>query len=244
MHILEEFELRPLVHLELFGLDVSIDKAVIVLWVSAVLAATLFIYAGRRRGLVASGLKNAIEAVVEFLRADVVLEFMGRDGLPWLPFIGALFSFILLNNLLGLVPGSFSPTANINVTATLAVIVFFVIQTVGMVKQGGLGYWKNLVPKGIPVYVAVIAFLIEFLGLFLRPFSLAVRLFANLFAGHVVLLVFLTLIISFRSLVIAPLPLAGAVVMSILEIVFSFVQALVFALLSAIFIGAALHPEH
>jgi F-type H+-transporting ATPase subunit a len=245
MHnILEEFELEPIIHFKLFGINASIDKAVIVMWIASLLVATMIIYAARRRNLVPTGLVNAVEAMIDFLRTDIVLENIGRSGLYWLPFLATLFFFILFNNLIGLIPASFSPTSNINVTATLAIVVFIAVQIQGMLKQGLVKYWLNLVPKGVPILLTPILFLIELISLVAKPFSLAVRLFANLFAGHVILLVFLSLIITYKSLIISPFPLLGAVVMTLLEIMFSFIQAYIFTILSAIYIGAAMHVEH
>jgi F-type H+-transporting ATPase subunit a len=243
-NVLEEFELEPIIHLKLFGINASIDKAVIVMWIASLLVAIMILYAARHRSLVPKGVANAVEAMIDFLRTDIVLENVGRIGLYWLPFLATLFFFILFNNLIGLVPASFSPTSNINVTATLAVIVFIAVQIQGMLRQGLVKYWLNLVPAGVPIFLKPVLLLIELISLVAKPFSLAVRLFANLFAGHVILLVFLSLIITYKSLIIAPFPLLGAVVVTLLEIMFSLIQAYIFTILSAIYIGAAMHAEH
>ncbi len=245
MELLEEFRLHPIIELpHVFGIDLSITKAVIVMWISVALASFLIIYAGRRRGLVAGGLKGGVEAVLEFIRNDIVLENMGREGLAWYPFITALFFFILLNNLLGLVPDSFTPTSNINTTGTLAVIVFFSVIVQGMVKKGPLKYWLSLVPEGVPVFLAPFLFVIELVSLLAKPLSLAIRLFANMFAGHVVLGAFLGLIFFFGSYLIAPAPLLVTVVLRLLEIMFATIQAYIFTMLSSMYIGASIHDEH
>lgn len=217
--------------------------------VGSMLAACLIIFliffiASRRAKMIPSGLQNALEAMVDFLKIEVVFENIGPEGKTWLPFIVTLFFFILGTNLIGLIPGSFSATSNINVTATLAIIVFFSIQVQGVIKHGFFKYIKSWIPAGVPVFIGVFMFPIEFVGQIAKPFSLAIRLFANMFAGHVILGTFLFLIIEFKSYVIAPFPLALAVAMSGLEILFSFIQAYIFTILSSMYIGAAIHPEH
>ncbi|MCL5291673.1 MAG: F0F1 ATP synthase subunit A [Actinobacteria bacterium] len=245
MELLEEFELHPVFNLpKIFGVDLSITKAVIVMWVAVALTSVLVIYAGRKRGLVVGGLKGGVEAILEFIRNEIVIENIGREGLVWYPFITALFFFILFNNLLGLLPGSFTPTSNINTTATLAIIVFLSVIVQGMIKKGPIKYWLKLVPKGVPAFLGPFLFIIEFVSLLAKPLSLAVRLFANMFAGHVVLGAFLGLIFFFGSYFVAPAPLLITVALRLLEVMFSAIQAYIFAMLSSMYIGAAIHDEH
>ncbi|MDI6817452.1 MAG: F0F1 ATP synthase subunit A [Actinomycetota bacterium] len=224
--------------------DISVNKAVVVLWLAALLSFGLIFYAGRGRGLVAKGLRNAIEALFQFVKTDIVEDNMGHEGRKWLPFIGGLFFFILFSNLLGLIPGSFSPTSNINVTATLAILVFFSIIIQGMIKQGGFGFWKNLAPSGLPAWLYIIMYPLEFVSLLAKPFSLAVRLFANLLAGHIVILSLLSLGILAGSWLVKPVPVFAATVMYGFEIFVAFIQAYIFAILTALYIGTAIHPEH
>jgi F-type H+-transporting ATPase subunit a len=244
MHLLEHFELHPIVRLHLLGIDVSITKAVIWMWIACFVLLVLSIIATRRSRLVPSGVQNIMESIVLFLRDNLVLETMGKEGLPWFPFIATLFLFILTCNLLGLIPGSFTATSNINVTATLAVVVFLSVQGVGLYKHGPIKYVKGLIPSGIPLWILPIIIPIEIISQFTKPFSLAIRLFANMLAGHAVILVFLTLILSMKSYIFGLLPLAGVVVMSAFEIFVALIQAYIFAILSALYIGAAIHSEH
>ncbi|HEY3375677.1 MAG TPA: F0F1 ATP synthase subunit A [Candidatus Aquicultor sp.] len=223
--------------------DITINKAVVIMWLAAILSFTLIAYAGRGRGLVAKGLKNAMEAIFQFIKLDVVDDNLGDAGRTWLPFIGGLFFFILFNNLLGLIPAGFSPGSNINFTASLAIMVFLSVLMAGMKKQGPVKYWVNLAPGGLPKWIYIILYPIEFISLLAKPFSLAVRLFANLLAGHIVIASLLALIILF-GVWLAPVSVVIAVIMYAFEIFVAFIQAYIFAILASVYIGASVHPEH
>ena len=244
MHLLEHFELHPIVELHFFGLDLSITKAVVMMWIACLILLVLSIMATRRSRLVPRGLQNIMESIILFLRDNLVLDTIGPDGLPWFPFIATLFLFILVCNLLGLIPGSFTATSNINVTAALAIVVFLAVQGIGVYKHGVIGYVRGFIPSGIPLWILPIMIPIEIISQFAKPFSLAIRLFANMLAGHGVILVFLFLILSFKSYIFAALPLAGVVVMSAFEIFVAAIQAYIFAILAAMYISAAIHIEH
>ncbi len=244
MHLLEEFELHSLINLELFGVDLSINKAVIAMWIASFLVFLLLYLAARRKELVPRGLQNVMETLVQFLREEVVIGMMGKEGLPWFPFIATLFFFILGCNLIGLIPGSFTPTSNIFVTATLAMVVFISVQLAGIYKHGLLGHIGGWIPRGVPVAVAIIMFPIEVISQIAKPFSLAVRLFANMLAGHLVIISLLGLIFLFKSYLIAVFPVLGAVAIFMLEIGFSLIQAYIFTVLSAMYIADAIHGAH
>lgn len=253
-HLLEEFDLKaehsfnfygiPLPHLHLFGIDISINKAVVVMWLAAILTMALVTYAGRGRGLVASGLRNAMEAIFVFLKTDVVESTFGKDARKWMPYIGGLFFFILFSNLLGLIPGSFAPMSNLNTTATLALITFALVLFQGLKNQGPIKYWVNLAPGGLPKVMYVLMYPIEFVSLLAKPLSLALRLFANLFAGHLVIFSLCSLVLFFNNWIITPLPIAFAAIIFMFEIFVAFIQAYLFAVLSALYISAAIHPDH
>jgi len=257
-HLLEEFSLSnehayeffgiPLPHgpgMHFFGIDFSINKAVVVVWIATVLAFALIYYTGRGEGLVPRGrLRNTIEAMVQFVKQDIVDPNIGHDGKKWLPFVAGIFFFVLLNNLLGLIPGSNSPTGNLNLTATLAAIVLVAFVGVGIKKQGVIGYFVNLAPRGLPKWLYVILYPIEFVSLLAKPLSLALRLFANLLAGHIVIGALLGLIVLFGSWIIAPFPFAFAIIMYAFEIFVAFIQAYIFAILTALYVGSAIHPDH
>ena len=244
MDLLHHFELHPIVEIHVLGVDVSITKAVVMMWIACGLTFIFLTLGGRRTKLVPSGFQNLVEALVNFLRTNLIHETIGEEGLAWFPFIATLFFFILFCNLLGLIPGAFTATSNINVTATLAVIVFFCTQGAGVAKHGLLGYLKKFVPKGIPLFVIPIMVPIEIISQFAKPFSLAVRLFANMTAGHAVILVFLFMIIMFKSWAITAVPLIGVVVMSAFEIFVGFIQAYIFSILAAMYIAEAVQEAH
>ena len=244
MDLLHHFELHPIVEIHILGLDLSITKAVVMLWIACALTFLFLILGGRKAKLIPSGLQNFVEAIIDFLRTNLVLQTLGEEGLAWFPFIATLFFFILFCNLLGLIPGAFTATSNINVTATLAVIVFLCTQGAGVAKHGFFGYLKKFVPTGIPRPILIIMIPIEVISQFAKPFSLAVRLFANMTAGHAVIMVFLFMIIMFKSWVVAAVPLIGVVVMSAFEIFVGFIQAYIFSILAAMYIAEAVQEAH
>jgi len=190
---------------------------------------------------------NMMESFVVFMRDEVIGPNLGPQKDRFLPFFLTLFHFILFCNLLGMmpIPPVFgAATGNLGVTATLAVITLLVGVVGGMFIQGPLTYVKNLVPHGIPWPVLIILYPIEVLGLFIKHMALAMRLFANMIAGHIVLASMIMLIFMFKTLVIAPGPVLMAAALSILELFVAFLQAYIFVLLGSMFVGMAVHPEH
>lgn len=232
--------------IDFFGIsiDLSISRHVVIMWVASVLLITTLLAAFKRPGLVPSGLANFFEAIVVFIRDEVVLSIMGEDGKKYLPFLLTIFFFILYCNLLGLIPYSATATGNISVTAGLALCTFFVIQVAGIVNNGVLGYLKTFVPPGVPVWLLIILVPVEIISFFVKPFALCVRLFANMTGGHVAILVFLGLIIMLGTELVALISVPFAAAIYLLEIFIAFVQAFIFTLLSAVFISTAAHPEH
>lgn len=195
---------------------------------------------------------NAFEALVAFIRDKVARPSIGGHGADdFVPFLLTIFFFILFNNLLGMVPSGASATGNINVTAVLALSTLGAVIYAGMRESGPVGFWIKLVPSmDVPIWLKVflwpLMFVIELAGLLIRHFVLAVRLFANMLAGHVVLGVILGFILlaggSLRYLV-TPVSVLGVVMLSFLELLVAFLQAYIFTLLSALFIGSAAHPH-
>ena len=234
----------PLPSLELFGIDFSITRHIVIMWVASLLLIALMLRAFRKPRTVPSGLANFFEAIVVFLRDEVVLPIMGEGGKKYLPFLLTIFFFILFCNLLGLVPYSATATSNVSVTAGLALCSFFLMLGAGIANNGLLGYCKSLVPSGVPPVLLIILIPVELIGLFVKPFALCVRLFANMTGGHVAILVFLGLIAILQSewIALGSVPFAAAIYL--LEIFVGFVQAFVFTLLSTVFISMAAHPDH
>jgi len=186
---------------------------------------------------------------VLYIRQEVILPNVGHRGEGYAPFLLTLFFFILFANLLGLIPYGSTATGNISVTATLAIITFFVVELAGM-RTLGRGYIKTVVywPSDQPFIMnALLTPLmtpIELIGKFTKPFALAIRLFANMTAGHIVVLALIGLIFTFGSYALAPLPLLMAIAIMVLEVFIAFLQAYVFALLASVFIGLIREGAH
>jgi len=239
MNIFEHLSQQVIYPLHFLGLDLSITNGVFTLWLAGALAVLLFSLVSRRLTLVPGKLQNTAEVLVVFLKEEVASQ-IGEDRDQWLMFLISVFSFILLNNLLGLIPGVSAATANINVTATLAIIVFLVVQGANMKKHGPVGYFKSFVPPGIPLIITFFMIPVELVSQLAKPFSLALRLFANMFAGHAVMLLIISLIFIFKNYFIIPLPVIGNVAILLFEIFVAFIQAFVFTYLSALYIATAL----
>ena len=235
-----EFHL-PQIHL--FGIDLSITKHVLMMWVAGLLLIAGFTLPFRKRKMVNKGFANFLEMLVVFVRDEIVYNSLGKkEGDKVMPYFLTVFFFILTCNLLGLVPWGATATGNVSVTAALALCSFILIQLKGMIKQGFVKYYLNLVPKGIPVFVIPIMIPVEIIGLFTKPFALCIRLFANMIAGHAVILSLLGLMFI-AKVFLMPLPLVGAVVISLLEIFIAFIQAFIFTLLTALFVSLAQHAH-
>ncbi|HEY0020373.1 MAG TPA: F0F1 ATP synthase subunit A [Longimicrobium sp.] len=192
---------------------------------------------------------NLIEAMVLYVRNEVVMPNVGHGGEKYAPFIVTLFFFILFNNLLGLIPYGSTPTAGISVTIGLAFLVFLVVEVGGMMAVGPRQYWHTIwfVPKGMnPIagnLMAAALMPIELSGKFVRPIALAIRLMANMTAGHIVLLAIISLIFVFGSWAVLPAPVLMAVAITFLELFVAFLQAFIFAMLASVFIGLVRHAH-
>ena len=197
---------------------------------------------------------NMFEAMLLFIRDDVARPAIGGHAADrFLPDLWTAFFFVLFNNLLGMIPGGASATGNVNVTAALALMTLIVVVGAGMREMGFKGYWLGIVPHlDVPWWLKpplwALLFVIEVAGLLIRHIVLAVRLFANMFAGHVVLAVILGFILMTKVwtgpfFLVAPASLIGVVLLSLLELFVAFLQAYIFTFLSALFIGSAVHPH-
>ncbi len=233
--------------IQMFGLniDMSITNHVVMIWTAAIFLVLLFGLSFSKRRLVPRGFSALLEMLVLFIRDEVAVASLGeKDGRKFTPLLATFFFFILTCNLMGLIPLFTTPTGNINVTASLATITFLTGQVVGVRNNGLIKHIKALVPSGVPVALLPLMFVIELMGLLAKHFALIVRLFANMIAGHIVFFAFLGLIMIFKSFWISPLSVGFAVFVDLLEILVSFIQAYVFTILSALFIGMAVHPDH
>lgn len=218
--------------------DFSITKHVLFLFIaSLLLIVTLSIVARKnKKSKVPTGFQNLIEVVVLFIRDEIVLPNMGKGGLKYLEYLLTTFFFILVMNLMGLIPYGASATGNISVTAGLAIFAFFMIQLSAIRSQGIKHYLAHLT-GGVDWWLWPIMIPIEIVGLFTKPFALCIRLFANMTGGHLVILSLIGLIFIFKSYAIAPISVAFVVAINLLELFVAFLQAYVFTMLTSLFMG-------
>jgi F-type H+-transporting ATPase subunit a len=219
--------------------------------------AALLVIVGARLALrsygakgVPRGLGAAVEGLVLFVRDDIAVANIGHDGRKFTPLLCSFFFFILVAALLGLMPFAATSTGNLAVTLGLATISFAAQQYAGISKYGVAGHFHNLIPTGLPVWLLPIMVPVEILSMFTKPFALMIRLFANMLAGHMVITTLILLIslmgqISWvGGLAMTPVSIGLALFIMLLEILVAFIQAYIFTLLSAIFIGMYAHPAH
>ncbi|MBI1931148.1 MAG: F0F1 ATP synthase subunit A [Ignavibacteriales bacterium] len=242
----EPFFSIPLPQIHLFGLDISITKHIVFMWIAFAILVLIFRLVAKsyKKSLLPKGLTNVMEIMVLFVRDEIAKPTIGKGYERFLPYLLTVFFFILVCNFLGLLPYGSTATSNISVTATLAIISFIVIQAGGMIKNGMFGYFKGLIPHGVPTWLLPIMFVVEILGLFTKPFALAIRLFANMTAGHIVIMALLGLIFILHTYFVAPVSVAFALFIYLLEILVALIQAYIFTMLSSLFIGMAVHQEH
>ncbi len=247
------------IHLGPLAIDLSPTKHVVFLFLAAIVCAAVAVWVGsavRRKytDRAPSGFANAIEAIVLYFRDEVVRRNIGHGADAFAPFILTLFFFILTMNLLGLVPWGATATGNLSVTAALAVISLIVVEVAGFRELGPGGYAKTIfyAPSGMPVWgraiMLVIMTPVEFMGKLAKPFALAIRLFANMTAGHTLVLAVIGLIFVFANLTVGRWAIAGLSVgmstaIMILELFVAFLQAYIFAMLTAVFIGLIRHAH-
>jgi len=231
----------------------SVNKIALIAIAAVVVASVVFLLAGNADGSTAPrGVRNLAESIVEFIEGQIIMPTMGRDGLGWTPFLMSLFSFIYLCNVPGVIPIIQMPaTARMAIPLFLSLLVWVIFIGVGL-KHQGIGYLKNsLFPPGVPAALYLLVTPIEFISTFLvRPFSLTVRLFANMLAGHILLVTFALLteeLVQGGSIALKPvgiLPFFMLVFLTAFEVLVAFLQAYIFTILAAVYIGGAAHPEH
>jgi len=249
-----EVHLPPEHYWQVGPVDMTPTRHVVFVWMTALVLLLVFVPAGlaakRRHQGNSPGRKrhNAVEAAVLFFRDEVVMQNIGHGGEGYAGYLVTLFFFILVANLFGLLPWGASATANIGVTAALALISFIVVEVSGMRALGPLGYLKTIVyiPPGLPVWLipimAVIMTPVELLGKLAKPFALAVRLMANMMAGHIVLLSLFGVGLAFGGVAFAG-PGLMALMLTFLELFVAFLQAYVFVVLTSVFIGLIRHAH-
>ena len=227
----------------------AVNKVVLLMWLSAAIVFAFFFAASRNKSLVPTGVRNAGESVVNFVQEGIILQTMGREGLGWTPFLLMVFSFIFVCNIWEVIPVAQMPVnARIALPVLMALLVWVLYHFVGIKSQGFFAYFKSAcVPPGVPKAIIPLVFFIEFIGIMItRPLSLAVRLFANMLAGHLLLVSFavLTTALFDSTYIGAALPFALLVALVGFEVLVSVLQAFIFTILTAVYIGGAMHPEH
>jgi F-type H+-transporting ATPase subunit a len=237
LHPLEQFKIEPLIPLHIAGIDVSYTNAALFMTVAVVLITALLVLGTRRGALVPSRWQSVAEMSYEFV-ADMVETNAGHGAEHYFPFVFTLFMFVLFANLLGLIPYSFTVTSQIIVTFALAAAVFIGVTIIGFIKHGA-HFLRLFVPEGVPIVLLLLLVPIEILSYFIRPFTLSIRLFANMLAGHTMLAIFGGFAASVGLL--ALLPVALDVAIYALEVLVAALQAYVFAILTCLYLRDALH---
>jgi len=242
----EQFSVHQIVPIHLFGYDFSFTNASLYMFIVVGAISLLMIFAVSKEALVPGRMQAAAEMAYEF-NADMLRSTTGKSGMHFLPLVFSIFMFTLFANTISLIPYTFSVTAQVIVTSLLALLVFFLVITIG-IKRNGAHFFQLFVPKGVPIYIMPLVVGIEIISFLSRPISHSVRLFANMLAGHITLQVFGGFVIMLLGAgfwaVIAPLPFIMTVAMFALELLVAFLQAYVFAMLTCMYLNDALHPVH
>ncbi|QQR69176.1 MAG: F0F1 ATP synthase subunit A [Alphaproteobacteria bacterium] len=245
---LHQFQIETIAPFELGGLHLPFTNAALFAGLAALLA-SVFLVGGLRRGALVPGRWQAAAEVMYGFVASMVQENAGEKAKPFVPFMLTVFMLIFFGNLLGMIPGGFTFTGQVSATMTLAMVVFLLIVMVGFIKQG-LGFFRIFLPSGIPWFLAPLMVVIETIVFLARPFTLALRLFMNMFAGHLMLKIFAGFVVSMGAALgvggyfLGILPMAFIVALTGLELFVAALQAYIFAILSSVYLHDALSSGH
>jgi F-type H+-transporting ATPase subunit a len=245
---IHQFEIHSLVPLgHIGGHEIAFTNSALFMAITVVGIAALLVGASSSRALVPGRMQSVAELSYEFV-ANTIQSTAGKEGMKFFPLVFTLFMFILVANVIGLIPYTFTVTSHIIITASLALLVFLTVIVYGFYKNG-LRFFRLFVPQGIPIYILPLIVFIEVLSFLSRPISHSVRLFANMLAGHITLKVFASFItllggLGIAGIVGATLPLLLVVALTALELLVAFLQAYVFAILTCIYLNDAIHPGH
>jgi F-type H+-transporting ATPase subunit a len=245
---IHQFQINNLVPIiTIGGHQIAFTNSAMFMLIIVVGVTALLVAATAPRAVVPGRLQSIAEVSYEFV-ANTVRSSAGEEGMKFFPFVFTLFMFVLAANLIGLIPYSFTVTSQLIVTASLALLVFFIVVIYGFWRNG-LHFLNLFVPKGVPVYILPAIVVIEVLSFVSRPVSHSVRLFANMLAGHITLQVFAGFIIMLAGFGVvgwfgAALPLLLVIMLTALEFLVAFLQAYVFAILTCIYLNDAIHPGH
>lgn len=234
---LEQFTIERIIPIHLGSLDISFTNGALLMTIAVVLATLLLVGATVRAALVPGRLQSIAELLYEFV-AGMVRDNVGDEGRPYFPLVFSIFIFILFGNLLGLVPYSFTFTAQIVVTFALALFVFFFVTVLALFRHG-IRFFTFFFPPGAPIYMAPLLVPIEIISYMTRPVSLSLRLFANMLAGHTMLAVFAGFTVALG--LFGFLPLSFNIALLALELVINLLQAYVFAILTCLYLSDAIH---
>ena len=242
---IEQFSITPLIPIRIAGHDFSLTNSSLYMLIAVAIACAVMTAGARGGPGVPGRLQSAAELAYEFI-AGMLRSATGEKGMRFFPMVFCLFIFILICNLVGLLPYSFTVTSHIVVTATLAMAVFLTVIVVGIYEHG-FGFFKLFVPSGVPIYILPLVVAIEVISFFTRPLSHSVRLFANMLAGHITLNVFGSFVVMLLGAgaavkALAILPFAMTIGLDALELLVAFLQAYVFAMLTCMYLNDAIHP--
>ncbi|MBN9086628.1 MAG: F0F1 ATP synthase subunit A [Reyranella sp.] len=238
---MEQFEIKRLLNFHLGSLDASYTNSALWMTIAVICAFLLFVVGTQKRALVPGRIQAMAEMGYEFV-AGMVRDNVGDAGKKYFPFVLTLFVFILFCNVLGLIPYSFTATSHIVVTFAMAAVVFVGVTVIGFARHGA-HFLSLFVPKGVPFVLLLLLVPIEIISYFVRPFSLSIRLFANMLAGHTMLKVFGGFVVML-GIIGGWAPLAFIVVFTGLELLIAFLQAYVFAILTCLYLNDAIHLHH
>src|ERR687891_540148 len=247
---LELFRPPCLTEWDLFGVHFCLDRGVLYMFLAAAIVIVLFVVAARGGSLVPRGVRNLVESIVDFIREEIAIQVIGQEGRPWVPFLTSMFAFILVGNLFGIIPGiQFRVNGRIGIRAFLALLVWVLFNLAGVRAQGASYFKTALFPPGVPAGMYILLTPIEFVSTFLlRPFTLAVRLLANMMAGHLILSIFFlgtAYLLAKPSTIPFAIPaFALSVGLTAFELLVAVLQAYIFTILTAVYIAGAVHPEH
>ena len=245
---LSQFNVYKIVEIPpVLGVDLSITNVTVWTALVALSVAGFFALAGQKASVVPNRVQSAAEVVYEFI-ANMIRDTIGGEGMRYFPYVFTLFMFILMANLLGLIPMFFTVTSHIAITLTLAVMTIVIVVCVGLARQG-FGFFAMFAPPGLPIFIYPLIIPIEIISFLSRPITLGVRLFANMLAGHILLKVFGGFVVSLGALgaggvAVAALPLFTASAVTALELLVAFLQAYVFAILTTMYLNEVVHGHH
>lgn len=238
---MQQFEIKKLVPIEVGGIDLSFTQSSLTMLIGVAIATLFLMMSVKQRALVPGRLQNVGEVMYEFI-AGMVRDTLGTEGRKYFPFVFTIFLIVLMGNLLGMVPYSFTYTSHIIVTGALALMVFLFATFLGFVKHG-FHFLSFFVPKGVPFFILPLIVVIEVISYLSRPLSMSLRLFINMMAGHTLLKVIAGFCVSLGALY-GVLPMLVNTALIALELMIAFVQAYVFAILTCMYLKDSIELHH